>query len=508
MYRILTASKDTYVTNKIINNSFRATDANVGNAGTLDLFKLYDENQLGDSKNQIELSRLLIKFPVKEIQKMDTAGTIDINDSSFKCEIKLHDVYGGQTVPSNFTAILFPLGQEFDEGTGFDVVSYSDVMSSNYITASIAGGEAIKWNQPGALASGSLGASNIDVYVSGSLAGPAGTSTVSLSPTQTFETGREDLLIDVTKIVSGTVSGQIPDYGFLIGLSGSFEKNKRSYFVKRFASRNVQIASLRPKMIVRFDDSQTDRHSDFIFNVTSSAYLRNYHYGESANIISGAAGTTLTGENCMILKIESGSFKKTYNVSQALLGRHRQEGVYSASFAVSSFDTILYNEANITGSVTFNEVWSNSQETVAYLSASLTIKKEDRSFGDLKNQNNLLVTVLNVNDEYRSGEIVNIRVFAENRDRNITFVRTPYEKKSQIFAEMYYRVRDVNDGKILIDFDKTLNSTRLSTDSNGMFFTFHTDSLPVGRMYSFDFLIRRNGKDTVVKDAASKFRVV
>jgi len=27
-------------------------------------------------------------------------------------------------------------------------------------------------------------------------------------------------------------------------------------------------------------------------------------------------------------------------------------------------------------------------------------------------------------------------------------------------------------------------------------------------MYSFDFLIRRNGKDTVVKDAASKFRVV
>ena len=44
MYRILTASKDTYITNKIINNSFRATDANLGSAGTLDLFKLYDEN--------------------------------------------------------------------------------------------------------------------------------------------------------------------------------------------------------------------------------------------------------------------------------------------------------------------------------------------------------------------------------------------------------------------------------------------------------------------------------
>ena len=43
MYRILKAKKDTYVTNRIINNKFRATDANVGQAGTLDLFKLYDE---------------------------------------------------------------------------------------------------------------------------------------------------------------------------------------------------------------------------------------------------------------------------------------------------------------------------------------------------------------------------------------------------------------------------------------------------------------------------------
>ena len=41
MYRILTASADTYITNKIIDNSFRAKDANVGQAGTLDLFKLF-----------------------------------------------------------------------------------------------------------------------------------------------------------------------------------------------------------------------------------------------------------------------------------------------------------------------------------------------------------------------------------------------------------------------------------------------------------------------------------
>ena len=52
MYRILTASKDTYITNKIIDNSFRASDANVGEAGTLDLFKLYDENKIIKSERK------------------------------------------------------------------------------------------------------------------------------------------------------------------------------------------------------------------------------------------------------------------------------------------------------------------------------------------------------------------------------------------------------------------------------------------------------------------------
>ena len=51
MYRILSASRDTYITNKIINGEFRAVDSNVGEAGTLDLFKLYDESFLTGTTN-------------------------------------------------------------------------------------------------------------------------------------------------------------------------------------------------------------------------------------------------------------------------------------------------------------------------------------------------------------------------------------------------------------------------------------------------------------------------
>ena len=506
MQRILSASKDTYITNKIINNSFRATDANVGDAGSLDLFKLYNENLIGSETTPIELSRLLIKFPISELASMNNDGLIDVDDSSFKCEVKLHDIYGGQTTPSKFTTILFPLAQTFDEGAGMDVATYSDVAATNFITASIQQGNRVAWNQAGARASGSLGDSDIDVIVSGTLNSEAGK--ISLSPTQHFVTGEEDLNIDVTSIVSGTVAGLIPDHGFLIAFSGSFEHDTNSYFVKRFASRNVQVASKRPKLVVKYDDSILDNHSNMIFNVSSSLYLNNYHRGVSANILSGASATPLVGANCIFCKIESGSYKKIFTGSQAVRGTSTITGLYSSSFAISSFDPILYQEANITGSITFREVWTNANETVAYLSSSLVVNRESRLIANTINQNNLLVSVLNLNSEYSPGEILKLRIFAENRDKKIVFTKKPLEKKSEIFNNMHFRVRDVNDGKLLIDFDKIGNSTRLSTDEDGMYFSFYTDSLPRGRIYQFEFLIVRNGIDKVIKDAASKFKVV
>ena len=43
MYMIFSASMDTYITNKILAANLSASHANVGQASTLDLFKLYNE---------------------------------------------------------------------------------------------------------------------------------------------------------------------------------------------------------------------------------------------------------------------------------------------------------------------------------------------------------------------------------------------------------------------------------------------------------------------------------
>ena len=139
MYRILKADKDSYVTNKLIFSTkdalSRSTDANVGQAGTIDLFKLYNVTPVASGTSGIELSRGLVHFDLTELRNM-TGSIVNINDSSFKCYVSLKDVYGGQTVPSNYTLSLFPLAKDWAEGRGFDVIGYRDLDSVNWLTAS------------------------------------------------------------------------------------------------------------------------------------------------------------------------------------------------------------------------------------------------------------------------------------------------------------------------------------------------------------------------------------
>jgi len=121
MYRRLPCTADTYITNKVILEKRKYT-ANVGQAGTLDVFKLHNESRSGSAPTTVqELSRLLIKFDLSALHAL-TSSFLDISHSSFKCYISLKDIYGGQPVPSNFTLEAMPLSQSFAEGNGRDIV--------------------------------------------------------------------------------------------------------------------------------------------------------------------------------------------------------------------------------------------------------------------------------------------------------------------------------------------------------------------------------------------------
>jgi len=159
MYRIISCNKDGYVQDRIIDNSYRAIDANVGYAATLDLFKLFDESSISGSDTPLEKSRILVQFDLDAIRAL-TGSIVDIADSSFKTTIRLQDVIGGQPVPSNYTVIVHPLSKSWDEGVGRDVARFSDLDACNWTTASVSTGLDL-WNTPGAGKEGLLGSDDI-----------------------------------------------------------------------------------------------------------------------------------------------------------------------------------------------------------------------------------------------------------------------------------------------------------------------------------------------------------
>ena len=504
MYRILKALKDTYVTNRILSNKFRATDANTGRAGTLDLFKLHDENTLTGTTAPQELSRLLIKFDLSSLQSL-TGSTLDISHNSFKCTLKLYDVYGGQMCPSNFKVVIHPVSRSFDEGIGTDVKQYAHLDSCNFITASVLEATPTLWTTQGANKAGLLGSSNIDIISSGNL--NDGSGVVNLFKTQSFSTGLEDLSIDITTIVSATLAGLIPDEGFRIAFSGSQETDTKTRFVKRFASRHASIDRQTPRILVTYDDSVHDDHENMFFDLSGSLFLRNYHRNQLANIVSGTSLTEITGDDSVRLKIKSGSWYKLLTGSQHKVGTKAVSGTYSASFAISSLTTELTGEINAANSGTFKLYWLSSDQTIAYHTGSIVINTITRnSFSSVPR--NLHATIMNQKSSYLRTEKIRFRVHVEDLTPAIVRPRKiPRENKSLIFRDMHYRIRDAMSNDIIIPFDESNKSTRLSSDGSGMYYDVYMDTLTPGRNYRMDFKIKDGSATVILRDIGLKFRV-
>ena len=172
MYLIFSASKDNYITNKIISTSLSASDANVGQASTLDLFKLYNETPFsgytGSFDAPVEYSRILVAFNTTAISR-SISPWVELD--GFKDYLSLKDINGSHIAPKEFNTIVYPLSQSWDEGRGQDIYSFNDLDRSNWMTASYTDGSEVQWKQQGARAEGLLNSSDIDVIGSGSIAG-------------------------------------------------------------------------------------------------------------------------------------------------------------------------------------------------------------------------------------------------------------------------------------------------------------------------------------------------
>lgn len=271
MYKILTASADTYITNKTISTTVRAVDANMGLASSIDIFKLYDENKFSghpktysdagitllnsvDNLNitsiPMELSRGLVKFDLSGL-----ADDIQLEDG-FEATLKMYDVYGGQTTPSNFSLLAVPSLFAFDEGAGRDVESFDDLDVCNFLTASYSNDVEILWGTHVEVGNNLCFNINSKADIKEDYILDA--ATIDLKVTQEFETGQEDLSVNVTPAITAMLAGSITNNGFRISFIQAEEQDNKTRFVKRFVSRHSNDKNKTPRLIIKYTDAITE----------------------------------------------------------------------------------------------------------------------------------------------------------------------------------------------------------------------------------------------------------
>lgn len=513
MKLFLTASKDTYITNKIIDGKFRATDSNVGYAGTLDLFKLFNENNLTGTNNQDEISRLLVKFDYDLLSPL-TQSKIDLN-GGFNATLRLFDINSGHSVPSNFTIAINALSHSFDEGIGRDLSKFNDIDVCNFITSSVTSSIPVLWFSSGCNASGRLGDSNLDIIEYGNLLN--GQGQINLTKTQFFTKGNENLSVDVTNLVSASLAGLIQNNGFRISFSGTDESDTKTRFVKRFGSRHIKNELLKPRLEINFDDSVNDNSCNFYFNTTGTLFLTNIIRSRYQNLTSGSSLTSITGQNCVILKLvkDNFSFYVTGSQHRAGTGRNYQTGIYSATFALNSnnnsvlkygltLDQLIARDKF----VEFDVYWNSIDQNVCYHTGTLKINSNDNTTFSTFNSDDYQIYTLNLKSQYEQTEKVRIRLFARDlNDELKKYYKVPFKLKSKAYERCYYRIRDVDTNTLLFDFDTTYNSTKISTDTDGMFFDFQMNILPKERTYKFEFLLLDDDNQYIMDDRGTVFAV-
>jgi len=500
VYKVLQPLQDAYITDRVVSGN-RVTGSNVGAAGSLDLFKLYGmtatKNVSGTFPN-VELSRLLVQFDLSPLRALVASSLVDVTNPSFSCRMRLHDVYGGQPTPSSFTVAVFPLSASFDEGLGRDVVLYSDVDVCSFASSS----HTSSWFMSGCMQGGD------DRAPCDYLTASRGTN---LRSSQFFPTGEEDLDVDVTAAVSSALAGLIPDRGFRVAFDASLENDQRSYFVKRFASRTAFDVELRPELVVRFDDSIQDDSSNVYLDSPSVLFLYNYVRNAPANLVSGT--TPLTGSNCLQLQlvtpVSGGLYSLFFTGSQHSYGRLPAVGIYSASITVLAADPALQPQWQASGSITFTPVWRSPNGQVSFLTGS-TIKAYPPQRGSTSlDPKRYDVSLLGIRDTFGPAEqaVVRINIFDYTAPYFRQAVRQPVEAPGIVVRDVHYQVRDAYSGRIAVPFDMQTNSTRASSDANGMYFKLDTSNLVVERSYVIDLKIITGNNQQLYKSASPPFRV-
>jgi hypothetical protein len=479
------AQKDNTITNAFEADLVtRGTGSNMGLADSLEVFSIYAQA----NSSSLEASRLLVEFPItSSILPNVTTILQDRNNGKIPASgsvnfyLRMFNVAHDQTVPRNFTLVVSPVSQSWEEGNGLDMENYSDLTydgtGSNWINA--------RANTPWTNQGGDfLTASSYSSY----------------NYTQNFNTGVEDLEVDITGLVEqwikGTAGGGYGNYGVGVFLTGSQESGNQSYFTKKFSARDSEYFFSRPIIEARWDSSRKDNRGNFV--VSSSAltaannlnvlYIYNYHRGQLTNIANVDNGSIFV----TLHTSASGGEQLTATPNNPVTGGWVSTGIYSASFALNTTASTVYDRW-FSGSTYYN---TGSFSTATH---------DPYDYNDIEQY---VTTITNLKESYSTSDTARFRLFTRLKDWSPTIYTVASTEIQNYFVDdAFYKVVRVIDDKDVINYGTgSTNHTKLSYDASGSYFDLDMSLLEPGYLYSIKFAYYLQGAYEEQKEAFN-FRV-
>ena len=467
----------------------RATGSNTGYADVMEVFSIYGREASGSQ----ELSRILVKFPITSISSDRTAGDIPAS-GSVSFYLRLYNAQHSKTVPEDFKLTVNPLSQSWQEGVGLDLETYADETDgnagSNWLSASSTTG----W---------------IDYQDIQLVGGSVITSSSDYMYEQTFETGLEDLEIDITPMVESWMAGTISNYGALVKLSSSYEAYATaadttadlsvitntdgattSYYTKRFFARGSQYFFKRPVIEARWKSATHDDRGNFYYSSSlapaadnlNTLYLYNYVRGVLQNIPGIGTGN-------IYVDLYSGSADDSAPSGSALLqsvvtpatGGYVSTGIYSCSVCITAAATPVE---------TLYDLWRGADASpTQYFTGSITPIVHYAAQTVRKPV--YYINITNNRGKYRSDENARFNVFVREKNWSPTIYTVANSTVSTTtIVSASYRVYRTLDGFEAISYGTGSNlHTLLSYDVSGNYFDFNMSSLEPGYEYAFKFAL-------------------
>jgi hypothetical protein len=155
-------------------------------------------------------------------------------------------------------------------------------------------------------------------------------------------------------------------------------------------------------------------------------------------------------------------------------------------------------------SLNFGVKWLSNDQTVQFATGSLTVTPRNTTYFT-QSPERYFINIVNMRSFYKFDEKFRFKIFIEDFNREIQYVKTPLENTGIIVEKCFYRVRDFESGDVIIPYHDP--GTKTSNDATTHYFDFYMSSLPRGRTYTFDFKIVNKGQEVAINDVAAKFRV-